>query len=137
MLAGPATMGVSLAAIAVLLPGSTALALVPAIALLGIGIGQSWPFVAHRIMEGAKAGDEVIAASSVPTVQQMGFALGAALAGLAANASGLSAAIPDAGMLRAASFVPASFMLSAVLAVAMGLRLNHLRKQRARLAQPA
>ena len=30
-------------------------------------------------MGGAKAGDEAVAASSVPTVQQMGFALGAAL----------------------------------------------------------
>jgi MFS family permease len=126
ILAGPATMGVSLMAIALLTPHAAALLLVPAIVLLGIGIGQCWPFVAHRVMGGAKAGEEAIAASSVPTVQQMGFALGAALAGLIANASGLSAGIGDEGMVRAAFWVPAGFVVSAVLAFLVGLRLCHL-----------
>jgi MFS family permease len=125
ILAGPATMGVSLMAIALLTPHSATLLLVPAIVLLGIGIGQCWPFVAHRVMGGAKAGEEAIAASSVPTVQQMGFALGAALAGLIANASGLSAGT-DEGMVRAAFWVPASFVVSAMLAFLVGLRLCHL-----------
>jgi predicted MFS family arabinose efflux permease len=107
---------------------SATVLLILAIALLGAGIGQCWPFVAHRIMDGAKAGEETVAASSVPTVQQMGFALGAAIAGLVANASGLSAAIADEGMVRAASWVPASFIVPAILAVLMGLRLRHLRK---------
>ena len=127
MLAGPITMGVSLTAIALLTPHAATLLLVPAIVLLGIGIGQCWPFVAQRVMAGAKAGDEAVAASSVPTIQQMGFALGAALAGLAANASGLSAGTADAGMVRAAFWVPASFVVSAALALLAGLRLRHLR----------
>jgi predicted MFS family arabinose efflux permease len=101
--------------------------LIPAIALLGAGIGQCWPFVADRIMDGAKVGDETVAASSVPTVQQMGFALGAAIAGLVANASGLTAATTDEGMVRAASWVPATFVVSAILAFVIGLRLRHLR----------
>jgi MFS family permease len=128
MFIGPAAMGISLAMIALLAPLPMTLLLIPAIALLGAGIGQCWPFVAHRIMDGAKTGDETVAASSVPTVQQMGVALGAAIAGLVANASGLSAATAGEGMLRAASLVPASFVVSAVLAVLMGLRLHHLRK---------
>jgi hypothetical protein len=108
-------------------PTASAWLLVPAIAALGAGIGQCWPFVAHRIMDGAKAGNEVVAASSVPTVQQMGLAFGAAIAGLIANASGLSAAIPDEGMARAAFWVPASFVVSAMLAFLAGLRLRSLR----------
>jgi predicted MFS family arabinose efflux permease len=130
MSAGPAMMGVSLMAIALLLPipGSAAtLALVPAIVALGMGIGQCWPFVAHRIMSGAKAGDEVVAASSVPTVQQTGFALGAALAGVVANASG-SAGIADDGMMQMAFWVPASFVVPAAIACLASLRLRHLRK---------
>jgi MFS family permease len=125
---GPAMMGASLIAIGLLTPHSTTLLLLPAIILLGMGIGQCWPLVAHRIMGGAKAGEETIAASSVPTIQQMGFALGAALAGLVANASGLSTAIADEGMLRAAFWVPASFAVPAVLAMIVGMRLRHLRK---------
>ena len=38
--------------------------------------------LAHRIVDNAKAGDETVAASSVPTVQQIGFGLGAAITGL-------------------------------------------------------
>ena len=63
----------------------------PAIALVGAGIGACWAFIAQRVMSGARAGEEDLAASSVATVQQTGFALGAALAGLVANAAGLSA----------------------------------------------
>ena len=121
-------MGVSLTMIALLVPHAATLFLIPAIALLGVGIGQCWPFVAPRIMDGAKAGDETVAASSVATVQQMGYAFGAAIAGLVANASGLSAGIADEGMVRAASWVPASFVVSAILAVLMGLRVRHLTK---------
>jgi MFS family permease len=130
MLTGPGAMGLSLMAIALLAPHATASAflLVSAIAGLGAGIGQCWPFVAHRIMDSAPAGNEVVAASAVPTVQQMGLAFGAAIAGLIANAGGLSAAVPDEGMTRAAFWVPASFVVSAMLAFLTGLRLRALRK---------
>jgi predicted MFS family arabinose efflux permease len=127
MLAGPAIMGASLMAIGLLTPHAETLLLIPAIVLLGVGIGQCWPFVAQRVMAGARPGDETIAASSVPTVQQMGFALGAALAGLVANASGLAAGIADEGMVRAAFWVPASFVVPAAAAFLVALRLRHLR----------
>jgi len=129
MLAGSAMMGVGLMAIGLLMPHAATVLLVPAIVLLGIGIGQCWPFVAQRVMGGAKAGDETVAAASVPTVQQMGFALGAALAGLVANASGLAAGIADEGMIRAAFWVPASFVVPAAAAFLVSLRLRHLREQ--------
>jgi MFS family permease len=129
MSAGPVMMGVSVMAIALLLPSSAAaLALVPAIIALGMGIGQCWPFVVHRIMSGAKTGDEVVAASSVPTVQQTGFALGAALAGVVANASGFSAGVADDSMMQVAFWVPASFVVPAAIACLASLRLHHLRQ---------
>jgi MFS family permease len=131
MLAGPAMMGISLMTIASLLPSPVAtLALLPAIVALGMGIGQCWPLVAHRIMSGARARDEVVAASSVPTVQQTGFALGAALAGMVANASGFSAEAADERMMQVAFWVPASFVVPAVIACLASLRLRHLRKPR-------
>jgi MFS family permease len=128
IVAGPATMAVSLIGIAALTPHSTLLLVVPAIVLLGVGIGQCWPFVAQRIMEGAKAGDETVAASSVPTVQQMGFALGAAIAGLIGNAAGLSIANSTEAMMRAATWVPGTFVISAILAALTGLHLRRLRR---------
>jgi MFS family permease len=126
MLAGPATMGIGLMAMALLMSGSSIVLLVPAIVVLGIGIGLCWPFVAHCVMSGAKTGDEAAAAAAVPTIQQMGFALGAAIAGMIANASGLGAGIADEGMIRAAFWVPASFVVSAAAACLASLRLRRL-----------
>ncbi len=67
-------------------------------------------------MSGARAGEEDLAASSLPTVQQTGFALGAALAGLAANAAGLSAGLTRTDVAEAAFWVPMSFVLAALAA---------------------
>lgn len=130
MVAGPATMAIGLMAMALLLSSSAAtLVMIPAIGALGMGIGQCWPLVAHRIMSGAKAGDEVVAASSVPTVQQTGFALGAALAGVVANASGFSDGVANDSMARAAFWVPASFVVPAAIACLAGWRLRRLRER--------
>ena len=74
-------------------------------------------------MSGARAGEEDLAASSIATVQQAGFALGAALAGLVANAAGLSAGLNRTDIASAAFWVPASFVVAAVGATIMGSRL--------------
>jgi MFS family permease len=128
MFTGPVTMIVSLAALALLLSRSSIAILIPAIVLLGLGMGQCWPFVAHSVMSNAKPGEETVAAASVPTVQQMGFALGAAAAGFAANVSGLGDGMADADMVRAAFWVPTSFVVVALAACLTALRLQQLRR---------
>jgi hypothetical protein len=65
------------------------------------------------------------------TVQQAGFALGAALSGLVANAAGLSAGLSRADIAEAAFWVPVSFVAPAVAAVVMGWRLVWLSRQAA------
>jgi predicted MFS family arabinose efflux permease len=55
-------------------------------------------------MSGAKGGEENVAAASAATVQQAGIALGAAIAGLVANASGLDNGLDP--VLRASLWVP-------------------------------
>lgn len=130
LVAGPLLMAAGLAALAWLLPvAAPAYALIPAIAVLGAGIGLCWPFVGPIIMGGARPGDEAVAASAVPTVQQAGFALGAALAGVAANASGFSAAMDTADFIRPAFWIPACFVIAAGLASLASLGLY--RSQRA------
>jgi MFS family permease len=124
ILAGPLLMAAGLAALATLL-ASTAptYALIPAIIALGAGIGQSWPFVGPIIMNGAGPGDGAVAASAVPTVQQTGFALGAALAGVVANASGFSSVMAAADFERAAFRLFACFIVAAALAVLISFKL--------------
>ena len=119
---GPAVMVVSLVAASVA-GHYDALAMCSAILGIGVGIGVCWAFIAQRIMSGARKGEETIAASSVPTVQQMGFALGAALSGLAANAAGFAVGLPREAMLHVAYVVPLCFAVSAALGCVAALRL--------------
>jgi sugar phosphate permease len=64
----------------------------------------------------------------MPTVQQVGLALGGAAAGLVANMTGFSGG-DVGGMVQAAFWVPASFTCAAVLAGVMGVRLALLIKR--------
>src|SRR5260370_11624883 len=123
LFAGPMMMAAGLLRVALLMPVEPALVVFPAIALTGAGIGSCWPFIAQRVMTGARNGEEDIAASSVATVQQSGFAVGAALAGLAANAAGLSAGLNRTDVGSAAFWVPVSFVVAALAATIMGSRL--------------
>ena len=109
--------------LALLMPLEPVPIVFPAIALVGAGIGACWAFIAQRVMSGARAGEEDLAASSVATVQQTGFALGAALAGLVANAAGLSSGLSRTDIAEAAFWVPTSFVAAAVAATIMGSRL--------------
>jgi MFS family permease len=120
---GPLIMLVSLIAAGVL-ADLHALLLCVAILGIGTGIGVCWAFVAQRIMSGARKGEEAVTAASVPTVQQMGFALGAALSGLAANAAGFAVGLSHEAMAQVAFVVPVSLAVSAALAAAVALRLN-------------
>ncbi|MBN9089565.1 MAG: MFS transporter [Reyranella sp.] len=120
---GPLAMLVSLVA-AGLLADTHALLLCLAIIGIGTGIGTCWAFVAQRIMSGARKGEEAVTAASVPTVQQMGFALGAALSGLAANSAGFAVDLPHEAMAWVAFVVPVCFAASAAIACIVALRLN-------------
>ena len=133
VIAGPIAMGTGLLGVALAMP-SGSLAVFPAILLVGGGIGACWAFIVQMIMRGARRGEEDIAASSVATVQQTGLALGAAIAGLVANAAGFSVTGNPTGILRAAFWVPVTFVGAAMLAGAMGIRLAILAKRAGRRA---
>lgn len=126
LVAGPLLMGVSLVALALLIPATPTLPIIPAIILLGAGIGQCWPFIAHRVMAGAQSGDETVAASSVPTIQQVGLALGAAFAGVVASVSGLSTELTRPDLVNAAFWVPIAFVAFAAAASVVAVRLIKL-----------
>jgi MFS family permease len=128
LIAGPVMMALGLLGIALLMPLKPAPVVFPAIALVGAGIGSCWAFIAQRVMSGARAGEENLAASSIATVQQTGFALGAALSGLVANAAGLSAGLNKVDIAAAAFWVPMSFVLAALAATIAGVRLVTLRR---------
>ena len=124
IVAGPIAMSAGLLAVAALMVPGPIVGLIPAIGLIGIGIGASWAFIAQRVMRGAKSGEESIAAASVATVQQVGIALGAALAGLIANASGFVDGLHTNSLRRAAFWVPMLFVAAPLAAATVGVRSN-------------
>ena len=89
-------------------------------------MGAACAFVRQRVMSGAKDGEENIAAASADTVQQAGIALGAAAAGLVANASGLDNGLDPGSVLRASLWVPLALVAAPLAACAIGVRLNRM-----------
>jgi MFS family permease len=58
-------------------------------ALEGGGFGTAWSFILRRTIAVADAGEVQRVSGAIPTVQRLGYALGAAYVGIVANASGL------------------------------------------------
>jgi Na+/melibiose symporter-like transporter len=83
--------------------------------LQGGGFGIIWPFASRRIIEAAAAGERDIAASAFSTLQRLGYATGAALAGMIANASGFSGGFTREAAQGAASILFLAFVPLALL----------------------
>jgi MFS family permease len=128
LILGPVMMAIGLAGVGISGSSGPIAGLLLAILLVGLGIGMCWAFVAQRVMGGALPEEATIAASAMPTVQQVGLALGGAAAGLVANMAGISGGDLD-GIAQAAFWVPASFTCAAVVAGVMGLHLGLLTKR--------
>ena len=58
--------------------------------LEGIGFGMSWTFTLRRMTLLAPESDAERAASAMPTLQQLGYAIGAAYVGIVPNAAGIA-----------------------------------------------
>lgn len=109
--AGAAMMTMGVIGLAFAMPQGTIWTLLPFAFCLGAGFGASWPFVLRRIIASAHQEDRERASAAVPTMQMVGYGLGAALAGLYANLSGFAdgidaAEIGTVGFWIFAGFVP-------------------------------
>lgn len=78
--------------------------------LQGGGFGIAWPFVTRMIVADAIAGESTVAASSVPAMQRIGYAVGAALAGIVANVSGFSRGLSGETAAGVASWLFVAFL---------------------------
>lgn len=96
--------------------------------LIGMGFGISNGYIMLTIMEASSAEERDRTSALLPTTQSAGNALGAALAGVAANAAGYPHAIENADVLT--SIIPLFAMAAffALLAFVAALRLVHLAK---------
>ena len=71
-------------------------AMLPFLAAAGASFGLGWAFLSMAVVRAAEPAERDMAAGLVPTVQSAGYAVGAALTGLAASQAGLDGATPAA-----------------------------------------
>jgi MFS family permease len=112
VLAALGAAGFALALPAGGLPGIVLCAL-----LQGLGFGLCWPSVVRRMAELSTDAERPLAVTSPETMQRIGYAVGAAAVGIAANLSGLAAGISIAAAKSAAFWVFAAFVPSLILAL--------------------
>lgn len=122
-----ATGGVMIAAgasgLAIAVPiGSIPFVLACAV-LQGGGFGVAWPYAVRTIVAGAAPDEQSLAASAAPTLQRIGYAVGAALAGIIANASGFGDGLTVETARSVAVRLFAAFIPLALLGLVAAIRL--------------
>ncbi len=136
---GPALASTGLVGIAISINGT----LIPVIAaftvLTGLGVGLCMAHLMNWTMTLAAKGEESITASSIHTVRSLGVAVGAAGAGLIANAAGLGDGVTVESVTSAVTWVNGIAALAPASAVLLGLLLiaHRRRYDRARVAGSA
>jgi hypothetical protein len=121
--AGAVAITIGIAGFALMMPGGPIAALAPWAFLQGAGFGMCWAFIMRRIVESVPSAERERASSAMPTMQILGYALGAAASGVVANMSGLAVAAPRPAVEAAAFWVFAAFLPLAALGVATAWRL--------------
>ena len=71
----------------------------------GIGYGTAWTFIIRRARRLADMADVERLSGALPTVARLGYALGAAVSGIFANASGFAEAVSTADLYPAARMI--------------------------------
>ncbi len=114
--AGVVCTAAGAAGFALAVPAGSFLGMILCALLQGAGFGACWPAIVGRATRLADRGpadtaDQTLASAAVPTVQRIGYAVGTAAAGIAANLSGLidGVSIPAAkaaGFWVFAAFIP-------------------------------
>ena len=85
--------------------------------LLGLGIGISWPHISTRLLHAAPDGERDLTSASISMVQLLAAGLGAAVAGVIANAGGLASAGGTTAAISAATWLYGSFIVVPLLAI--------------------
>jgi len=103
----------------------------------GLGIGMANLHLTSMTMRLAEPGHEILTASSIPTVRSLGISLGAAAAGLVANAAGMGQGIDPETVRRAVLWVYGLATLCPAVSFALALLLLRMTGRREAVAAAA
>jgi MFS family permease len=122
--AGVAMAGAGAIGFAAAVPTGSLTGIVACALLQGLGFGISWPSIVHRIVHMADPSDQLRAATSPTTVLRIGYAVGTAATGIAANIAGLADGVSAAAAKAAGFWVFAAFVPIVALALAGAWRFT-------------
>jgi MFS family permease len=93
------------------------------IALTGIGTGVCFAHLSSWTIAMARAGEEDLTASCIPTAQSLGLAFGAATAGVVANVAGLATGVAPTVLATVATWVYGLSIVAPAALTILALRL--------------
>jgi MFS family permease len=125
---GPLLMLVGVVGLKVCVVDGPLLMLGVFVALIGAGIGLCYAHISSWTMAAAPPGEGALAASSIPTIQSLGIAFGAATAGLVANTAGLVMGIAPETVASAAGWVYQLGVLPSAVMMVLAARLLWLQR---------
>ena len=99
------------------------------VSLMGAGIGVCFAHISSWSIAAARPGESVLTASSIPTIQSLGIAFGAAIAGLVANTAGLATDISPATVAAAATWVYRLGIIAPAILAVLAWRLVRLHQR--------
>jgi MFS family permease len=107
---GALGIALSIVLFAIGVPDGPVLLIGAAACVSGGGFGLFWSFLVRRVVAAARPRDRELAAGAVPTLQMLGYALGAAAAGILANVMGFTAEAAEATVVSIARWIFLAFL---------------------------
>ena len=99
------------------------------VALIGAGIGVCFAHISSWSIAAARPDESILTASSIPTIQSLGIAFGAAIAGLVANTAGLATDISLTTVTAAATWVYRLGLIAPAVLTVLAWRLVRLHQR--------
>jgi MFS family permease len=115
--AGATMIALGAGGFAIAVPAGVLAGMVLCALLQGLGFGLCWPSIVHRIARLSDDGDRPLAVTSPETMQRIGYAVGTAAVGIAANLAGLAEGVSIAAAKSAAFWVFAAFVPVLIVAL--------------------
>lgn len=122
--AGTAIVSLGVIGLTVAMPGGSLIGVLLCAFAQGAGFGMMFAFVVRLLVSSVPADEKDTMATAIPTTQQLAFALGAAVAGIAANTVGFSDPVTIEATQAASFWVFVIFLPALLIANAAAWRLT-------------
>ena len=120
---GPITITAGVVGFAWFMPNGPVLGIALCALLTGCGFGMMFAFVMRAVVQSAPQSERDVTSSAIPTIQQIGMAIGASIVGIIANGVGLGLDVSAPVARDAASWVFLGFLPALLVVCLAGFQI--------------